>query len=156
MRWANFWKNMQSLYTERSYLKFNNYNVVMKPFCELMVQNIFPTVRALMADELMNTLHFNQTEVAEKMQITQPAISQYMSQARGKKAEIIKSNKNVFNLIKESSKRLAKASSYEAAFIMCDICKAIRKEGLICKLHRDMVPALKNCNVCFGKGTGCA
>jgi len=49
----------------------------MKPFCEIIVAKILPAMRAIITKELMQTYGFNQTEVAQKLGITQPAISQY-------------------------------------------------------------------------------
>ncbi len=123
----------------------------MKTFCELMVQDIFPTVRALMAKEMMDKLNYNQSEVAAKMRITQPAVSQYMHELRGKKAELITSNPKVYSLIRDSAKKLSTATAPESMLVLCNICKEIRRSGLLCKLHKEAVPSLENCDVCFTK-----
>lgn len=121
----------------------------MKPFCELVVQEIFPTVRALIAKELMFSLNYTQTETAGKMGVTQPAISQYQRELRGKKVKLINKNKKVSGLIKECAKKLAKSNNPYTCIVLCDICKEIRKTGLLCKLHREAIPALESCNICL-------
>lgn len=122
---------------------------MMKPFCEVMVKNIFPAIRALLAKELMDTLHYNQNETAHLMRVTQPAISQYMRELRGKKANILQDNISVSRLISSSAKLIAKKKQEGNHSIMCDLCKEIRKQGLLCKLHKEIVPALKNCDICM-------
>ncbi len=121
----------------------------MKPFCEIMVQDIFPTVRALIAKELTCNLGHTQREAAARMGITQPAISQYGQELRGRKAEILGANKRVQDAIKDAARTLANAPSPYEVSIMCDICKEIRGSGAICNLHKAGVPELKNCTVCL-------
>ena len=121
----------------------------MKPFCELTVQEIFPAVRALIAMELMKGLGYTQEEAAAKMGVTQPAVSQYIKACRGKKARLLKADSYMHAFIKSSARRLAKAENIYKSTIMCDICKEVRRTGLLCKFHREAIPALKNCNICL-------
>ncbi|MCK5289432.1 MAG: helix-turn-helix domain-containing protein [Candidatus Aenigmarchaeota archaeon] len=127
----------------------------MKPFCEVMVKNIFPAIRALLAKELMENLNHTQNETAELMGVTQPAISQYCREMRGKKVAILKGNEAVFSLISDSASSLAKKGRQDNLGIMCSICREIRNQGLLCKLHKEIVPALKNCDICMIDGCGC-
>lgn len=121
----------------------------MRPFCEIMVQDIFPTVRALIARELMETFNYNQAETAQKMGVTQPAISQYSRELRGKKAKLLEANLVVGNSIKLAAKQLAKAKNPYESGILCGVCRDIRKSGILCTLHREAIPVLKNCNLCM-------
>ncbi|VVB61325.1 Uncharacterised protein [uncultured archaeon] len=126
----------------------------MRPFCEVMVQEVFPTVRALIARELMETFNYNQAETAQKMGVTQPAISQYKRELRGKKAKLLESNATVFGSIKNAAKLLTKAKNTFESGILCSVCRDIRKSGMLCKLHREAIPLLKNCNLCLNE-TAC-
>ncbi|MBW6451554.1 MAG: hypothetical protein K0B02_02385 [DPANN group archaeon] len=121
----------------------------MKPFCEIIVTKIFPTVRALIAKELMDELNHTQNETAAKMNITQPAISQYKRELRGSKAEIIQKNEVVFNMIKNQAKILSTTKPSENRHILCTICKAIRDEKLLCKMHKEAMPSMNNCTLCI-------
>ncbi len=121
----------------------------MKPFCEIMVQDIFPTVRALIAKELTGNLGHTQREAAARMGVTQPAISQYGKELRGRKAEILGADKRVQDAIKDAARTLTKVSNIYETSIMCDICKELRGSGAICNLHKAGVPELKNCTVCL-------
>ncbi len=127
----------------------------MKPFCEVMVKNIFPAIRALIAKELMENLHHTQNETANLMCITQPAISQYSRELRGKKVVILNSNEKVSAMIKESAKTLAKQNERKNTGIMCNICREIRKEGLLCELHKEIAPSLKTCDLCMDADALC-
>ena len=127
----------------------------MKPFCEVMVKNVFPAIRALIAKELMDTLNHTQNETAHLMGITQPAISQYSRELRGKKVEILKNNTAVNTMINASAKRLATTTDKKNIGVMCSICKEIRKEGLLCKLHKEIAPTLHNCDICISEGCLC-
>lgn len=121
----------------------------MRPFCEIMVTEVFPTVRALIAKELMDNLNYNQAEAAQKMGITQPAISQYMRSLRGKKAKLFGTEDKVIKSIKSAAKALAVQKNPFESHILCNVCKDIRKTGFLCKLHREAIPALKNCTICL-------
>lgn len=125
----------------------------MRPFCEIMVSEVFPTVRSLIAKEMIDELHFSQTEVALKMGLTQPAVSQYLRSLRGKKVVMIKADKAVYAMIKKSARTLAKSRTQEPK-VLCGICAKMRRTGLLCKIHREAVPALKNCRVCIGQSCG--
>jgi predicted transcriptional regulator len=106
----------------------------MRSKCERMAKVFFPTVRALIAKELIDTLGLNQVEVARKMCITQPAVSQYMGELRGVKVNKLRSNLKVFSLIQESAKKLSLSTRIDngdlCSDILCDVCKLIREQKL--------------------------
>ncbi len=114
-----------------------------------MVQDIFPTVRALIARELMETFNYNQAETALKMGVTQPAISQYTRELRGKRAKLLEGNTVVSSSIASAAKMLAKAKNPFESGILCTVCRDIRRSGILCRLHREAIPLLKNCNLCI-------
>ena len=70
----------------------------MRPPCEIVVWYVIPTIRSELAKELLN-LGMKQKEISELLDITQPAVSQYISDKRG---HGIKFNKETQKLIKES------------------------------------------------------
>ncbi len=122
----------------------------MKPFCEIVVSDFLPSVRAIIANDLSNKYDLTQTQISEKLGITQPAISQYKRELRGHKVRAISSNNAVSNLISELSKDIA-MGDVDCKFIhkkVCEICRTARKEKLLCKIHSDYNPLLDNCNLC--------
>ncbi len=119
----------------------------MRPLCEIMVMDVFPTIRALLAKE-MKMLGCTQMEIAGKLCITQPAISQYERALRGKKAQLLMDCEEVIEKIKRSAVNLVK-NEKNYAEVMCDICKSIKSNTkLLCSLCR---VGKDNCDVCFSK-----
>jgi len=101
----------------------------MKLLCEMMVEEILPSVRALVAKDLMQTYGMNQAQVSKKLGVTQPAVSQYIRELRGQKIEMIKSNEKMMLMIKNISRKMAdeKLGKIEVdAF--CIICRRIRQD----------------------------
>lgn len=123
----------------------------MKPFCEIIVADILPALRALIAKELTDTYDLSQTEVSKKLGITQPAISQYKSELRGYRVKLLKSNKNTMKFIKELAKQIASGEikSFDIHRKLCEICMVIRKEKIICNMHEKIYPPAASCKLCF-------
>jgi len=122
----------------------------MKPLCEIIVADILPALRALITKELMDDYGLNQSQVSLKLGITQPAISYYKRELRGNKIKILKSNKKIMNMIHRLSGEIVSSSKNENLHKrFCSICKAIRRERLICKMHLESYPLIKSCNICL-------
>jgi len=123
----------------------------MKPFCEIIVAKILPAMRAIITKELMQTYGFNQTEVALKLGITQPAISQYNRELRGYRVKLLQSNSKIMNEIKKLTAEIASGNtkSKKIPEKFCEICEKIRREKIICKLHEINYPPISPCDFCF-------
>ncbi len=101
-----------------------------RPPCEIIVKKLFPALRAALVEELINKHKLTQIQVAEKLGITQPAISQYVNQARG--AEYKKILK-FFELDAEVKKMAAAIAKNRIQFpnkfqIYCEICTKMKKK----------------------------
>ena len=123
----------------------------MKPLCEVIVQEILPGVRSLIAKSLTEKYNMSQKQAAERMGTTQPAISQYKSNVRGVKSRLFRNNPKIMDLIDDLSKRLAsgKVSLEQQTLSFCEICKELRFNGSACELHRAQDPSLETCQVCM-------
>ncbi len=123
----------------------------MKPFCEIIVSDVLPAMRAVLANELSKTYGLSQVQISKKLGITQPAISQYRRELRGQRAKVILSNEKIMDFIKKMAHDVAltEMDSKELHMQFCLICKKIREEGLICKLHGDAWPLMGPCKICF-------
>jgi len=122
----------------------------MKPFCEIIVADILPALRALITKELMQ-LGLNQIQIAKKLGITQPAVSHYMRELRGQRVKLLMSNESVIEAVKILAHEIA-TGSMEAADMhikLCGICKKIREEQLLCRLHKESYPSIGTCYICF-------
>ena len=123
----------------------------MKPFCEIIVADVMPALRALITKELMDKYGLNQTEVAEKLGITQPAVSQYRKALRGHNVRLLESNKKILELINSLSHDVNKGTVQPSVMLqrLCLICKTIREEKIICQLHAKAYSSLEGCSICL-------
>ena len=123
----------------------------MKPYCEIVAQTVLPTIRALVAKELIEKYNFTQQQAASKLGLTQSAISQYLRNLRGSKIKILEDDKKISKEIEEFAGRIASGelNSSNTLVPFCNICKSIRKSKILCKIHKKVFPELKECNICF-------
>lgn len=125
----------------------------MKPFCEVIVSDILPAVRAMLTKELTQTHGLNQYQISEILGITQPAVSQYLKEVRGFRVKLLKKNKAIANEVKKLSAEIA-SGSLKGELInerFCLICKKVREEKIVCKLHKGVYPIIAQCNACLGE-----
>lgn len=122
----------------------------MKPFCEVVVSSVLPSIRSLIAKELVFNYKLTQEEAAKYLGLTQPAISQYYRESRGLGVKLIEKSPKVMRMIKDLGKKVIdkKIDNREIQKEFCRICKEIRKEKLICKLHKDIYPSIISCREC--------
>jgi len=123
----------------------------MKPVCEVMVTEILPGVRGLIAGRLVEKHSLSQIKAAERLGTTQPAISQYMTGIRGSKIKKLKENVGFMSMIESITDRTASGELSQDMISMefCNVCKFMRKEGLACEFHKRMYPSLKECTICM-------
>lgn len=125
----------------------------MKPVCEVMVSEILPGVRALVAGKLVEKHGFSQMKAAERLGTTQPAISQYRTGARGTRISSLKENAGFMSMIASMADRTASGElSHDTITLeFCRVCTYIRENGLACEFHRRLYPSLKDCTICIKK-----
>ena len=131
----------------------------MRPPCEVVVKRLLPVLRALVAEELMQTYGWTQLQVAKCLGVTQPAISGYSS--------LLKKNiSRRFNIDEVKAVAVTIASGVvngelslsESVRNVCELCTRLKIGGAVCTLHRLNVPELseEGCEICYGlfaKGT---
>lgn len=120
----------------------------MRPPCEIVVWYVIPTIRSELAKELLN-LGMKQKQISEILDITQPAVSQYISDKRG---HGIKFEPEVQNVIKDFALDLVegKASQLDIIPKMCEICKKVKAEEVVCQMHKEKDNIPLNCTACMG------
>jgi len=120
----------------------------MKPPCMIVVQYILPTPRVLIMKDLIQKHNIRKIDASKKMELTPAAITQYMKGDRGNAFadEITKSEKTM-KIISDLAEALAKGNIPPENTIdkLCEACGTIRAEGIICGLHKEKLPALKEC-----------
>ncbi len=103
----------------------------MKSPCEKFVLEVMPSVRALIAKELIDKYALSQTEAAKIIGITRPAISQYLSARRGSKMiKQLRINPVIRELISRAASTVVKneATSESITNIICEICQILKSD----------------------------
>ncbi|MFW9974861.1 MAG: thiamine-phosphate synthase family protein [Candidatus Thorarchaeota archaeon] len=119
----------------------------MKPPCEIVQRDLLRAVRASVA-RLLKDEGFSQTEIAANMDLTQAAVSKYLSQPIAKtklEGEIEVLSKKITEMIKTGE-----SNTEKIVLEICSVCMHSRLGSTLCQIHQDMVPSLKisNCQVC--------
>ena len=124
----------------------------MRPPCEPIVQYVLPAFRCLVAKELVERYKLSQVEIADKLGTTQAAISQYFSSKRGeKRMRVVQSVPKIRSVAKTLAKEIAtgRASADDAMVNFCRLCISLRKQGVVCDLHKGMVSEEGACDLCL-------
>ncbi len=96
--------------------------------CERVVNDILPAVRSLIAKDLRDK-GYSQTEIANLLNLTQPAVSQYLSAARGKQVRMIEQDSAVSDQIGDLVDAiLDRADDDELSRMLHDVCTDILDE----------------------------
>ncbi len=101
----------------------------MKGLFEVMAQDVLPTVRAMIAKRLLDN-GFPQQEIANKLGLTQPAISQYKKGARGSRTDIL-TKPRIVGAVNSLAKRIGSGDMDfdQATSELFDICKELFQKG---------------------------
>lgn len=116
-----------------------------------MVRYILPAIRAQIARKLINEYGLRRSEASKKMGVTPAAVTQYLEGVRGEIANsMVESSEEAAEAVSQIAEDLVKneASMCEVLDKMCKACRAIRSSGLLCEMHKKMLPALKGREAC--------
>ena len=103
----------------------------MKPFCEAVVQEVLPKIRAMIAKELVEKHGLTQESAAKKLGTTQPAVSHYLREMRASKVSRIEKDSEIESMVKEMAEEAVKGGDISVKKI-CELCKTVRRKKLIC------------------------
>ena len=120
----------------------------MKPPCEIVVWYLIPGIRSVLAKKLFN-LGMKQKDISNILDITQPAVSQYLSDKRGNE---IGFSEEVSDMIDNLAFDLKDGTIKKTDLIprVCEICKRTKAEDLLCILHKEKVMVPEGCQACLG------
>ncbi len=76
------------------------YTCMLNPVTEPLIEKVLPALRKVVAEKLYDR-GYTQNEIAELLEITQPAVSQYLHSQRGYLSKEIKSDEDLDNLASE-------------------------------------------------------
>jgi predicted transcriptional regulator len=113
----------------------------MKVFCEVMLNQIFPALRASLAREMIKRFKMSQKEVAKYLGVSQPAISYYKNNLRGRSRFFIKKEKAI-SIGKKFLEKAVKENT-NIYFNICNICKEVRREKFGKKMPKEFLCLLE-------------
>ncbi|MBS7636435.1 hypothetical protein KEJ37_03705, partial [Candidatus Bathyarchaeota archaeon] len=120
----------------------------LKPPCVVVVKYLLPAIRVLVTKELIEKHNMRKIEASEKMELTPAAITQYFKGERGATlANEIAQSEEAMKMISKLAEILTGEDATPESVIekLCEICATIRYEKVICKLHQEDLPTLKEC-----------
>lgn len=125
----------------------------MNPPCEIVVRKFIPALRVLIAKELSQTYNWPQTKIADRLGVTQAAVSGYLSQNEGNLVSPpfdVEELKAIARSI-ASEINMKKRGQVDIIYEICKICLNLRKGGTICHAHKIKTPNLveERCNICM-------
>jgi len=96
----------------------------MSVLCEVMVKQIIPAVRVDVTKQLYSRYHFNQEYIAEKLGITQAAVSKYLSGKYTQEIKKLERDKIVKNISDDVIKAIIKKTFNKSSFekTVCKYC----------------------------------
>ena len=120
----------------------------MKPPCEIVVWYVIPAIRSELAKELLN-LGMKQKDVSELMDITQPAVSQYITDKRGSG---IKLDEDFRAMIQTFANELSEGKATKVDLIprTCKICHNVKITDVLEQLNIDKSELGDECQSCLG------
>ncbi len=124
----------------------------MKFPCEIIGAEYLPLLRKHVAHMLKNQ-GLSQTKIAQRIGVSQPIVSGYLkeplSESKTLLGEIIK------NVAEQVTAHLIAERYEDAIEVVCNRCKALRNQGPICAVHREVLPWINQisppCTSCLTK-----
>ncbi|MEA3430474.1 MAG: transcriptional regulator [Nanoarchaeota archaeon] len=112
---------------------------------EIEVWYVIPAIRKELT-KAMKKLGLSQRIIAQKLGLRESAVSQYIHSKRGKNINFdIKTKK----MITKSAKDIVEHKSCVIKEIQ-DLCKAIRNNKTLCKIHKKYADIDHCCGICIG------
>lgn len=109
----------------------------MKFEAEVISEDLLPAVRSLISSELEETYGMKQREIAQKLEVTQPAVSQYLNNERADQniKNKLTDDPQVMVLVNDAAGKLAKDEI--PVDEISDILRTVRDKGLMKEKFRD-------------------
>ncbi|MCJ7450762.1 MAG: hypothetical protein MUP58_03420 [Candidatus Nanohaloarchaeota archaeon QJJ-9] len=97
---------------------------MLNPVSEPIIEKILPALRSVVVQELDNR-GYNQDEIAEMMDLTQPAVSQYLNRRRGNQIEAIRSYDDLRDKALDIASLISQSSYGEVEDAYKEFCYAL-------------------------------
>lgn len=118
---------------------------------EIASKSVIPAIRGIVARSLIER-NMKQSDIAESLGITQPAVSKYFSEKRGKAIDFGRRGdvKKMAEVVADgiASREL---TTVQVTNLIKNICDYVMRSGYMCELHYEIEPEIKdlNCKICM-------
>lgn len=114
--------------------------------CEIVVNELLPFLRKSMAERL-HSLGFTQTQVAQLLNVSQPAVSYYLKQDMTQSRYSSEYNKE--KIVELTDTLLAGEPTPTLIRGICQFCMSLRTYGTTCRFHREQIDLEEECTACI-------
>lgn len=118
---------------------------------EIASKSVIPAIRGMIARGLIER-NLTQAEIANTLGITQPAVSKYLWEKRGRAIDLDQRG-DVKQMILSVIDGIVtgKLSHVQVANMIMEICDHVMRSGYMCNLHYEVDPLTKsqNCRICM-------
>ena len=118
---------------------------------EIAAKSVIPAIRGMISKGLIER-NFTQSQIAEALGITQPAVSKYFWEKRGRAIDFDHKEdvKDMADVVTEGI-ATRKLSRIQVANMIKEICDYVMRSGYMCDLHFEVDPQIKNsnCKICM-------
>jgi predicted transcriptional regulator len=118
---------------------------------EIASKSVIPAIRGMISRGLIER-DFTQAQIATALGITQPAVSKYFWDKRGRAIDFDHRD-DVKNMIQSITNGIAndRLDKVQVANMIKDICDYVMRSGYMCDLHFEVEPQVKNsnCKICM-------
>jgi hypothetical protein len=122
---------------------------VLQPF-EVVTAKLFPTIRARLAQVLLDEYKMKQVEVARHLGITQAAVSHYKTSSRGIDPELVELFPEIDDYVRDMAGKIADGiPQTEQVLSMTNLVERLMNTQRFCEYHKRIAAIDPACNVCF-------
>lgn len=107
----------------------------MKIPCEIVVWQVLPLVRRELATELVEAHGMTQAEVARRFEVTDAAVSQYLTKKRGGEYSSSRFYPAFHADVVESARRIAEDGA-DCSDEICRLCAAVKSSGFLAEIYK--------------------
>ena len=118
---------------------------------EIAAKSVIPAIRGVIARSLTDR-DLTQAEIAHALGISQPAVSKYRSEKRGRAIDF-DDKQDVRKMAEAIAEGIAthKLDHIQVANLIMELCDYVMRSGYMCELHYEIDPQSKamNCKICM-------
>ena len=122
---------------------------MLQPF-EVVTSKLLPTIRARLAQVLLDEYKMRQVEVAKHLGITQAAVSHYKTASRGIDPELVKLFPEIDAFVTQMAARIANGMPQtQQVSLVHELVERLMNTQRFCEYHKRIAAIDPACAVCF-------